>query len=139
MKTLVVGEHDRGGRMLVKKQRVVAVVAMALLAFAVAMLALTRSTTMTASSAATSPLDLVPPENETAELAAAGNGATPNETLDLKKSSGETVTLAMVKRMREQAEAVPAAASGIAWKQLGPYNIGGRMTDVVATGANTVI
>ena len=33
---------------------------------------------------------------------------------------------------RRRPPQVAAAATGIAWKQLGPYNIGGRLTDVVA-------
>ena len=81
----------------------------------------------------------MPPENETAELAAAANQATPDEMMDLKRSSGDEITIDMVRRQQAQAEAVPAAATGIAWQQLGPYNIGGRMTDVVALGNNAVL
>src|SRR3954471_17628696 len=70
-------------------------------------------------------------DNEAAERA---SGATPNELMDLKQSSNDVVTEAMVKRQQAQAAAVePAAApNGISWKQLGPYNVGGRVTDVVA-------
>ena len=81
----------------------------------------------------------MPPENETAELAAAANQATPDELMDLKRSSGDEITIDMVRRQQAQAEAVPAAATGIAWQQLGPYNIGGRMTDVVALGNDAVL
>ena len=59
-------------------------------------------------------------------------GTDPNALLDLKQGSGQDVTVAQVRRMQAQAAQVEAAASGIAWKQLGPYNIGGRLTDVVA-------
>jgi photosystem II stability/assembly factor-like uncharacterized protein len=125
-----------------RQQSVIVIVATLAFACAATMLALTRSTTQTApSGGAVSPLDLTPPYNEMAELAASGYGATPDETLDLKKSAGQTVTIDMVRRQQKQAAAVPAAATGIAWQQLGPYNIGGRMSDVVALAGrpNTVI
>src|ERR1044072_7648339 len=72
-----------------------------------------------------------PPENEALEHA---GGATPNEFQDFKLSSNADVTRAQVDQYKAQAAAVPAAAdaSGLGWKQLGPYNIGGRVTDVVA-------
>ena len=119
-----------------KQQSIAAVIGAALLLGAIVMLSLTRSTTV-APSGAVSDLMVLPPENEAAERAL---GADPNELLDLKKSSGAEVTTAMVRRQQAQAEAVPAAATGIAWQQLGPYNIGGRMSDVVAhqSQANTV-
>jgi photosystem II stability/assembly factor-like uncharacterized protein len=122
-----------------KQQSAVVIVATVLFAFAATMLALTRSTTETEPQSAASPVNLVPPENETAELAAAANQATPDEMMDLKRSSGDEITIDMVRRQQAQAEAVPAAATGIAWQQLGPYNIGGRMTDVVALGNNAVL
>ena len=122
-----------------KRQSVVVVVATVLFACAATMLALTRSTTEIEPQSAASPVNLVPPENETAELAAAANQATPDELMDLKRSSGDEITIDMVRRQQAQAEAVPAAATGIAWQQLGPYNIGGRMTDVVALGDNAVL
>src|SRR3954468_18838094 len=71
---------------------------------------------------------LVPPEHESAPV----GRADPDEYLDLKQSSARPVTVAEVRRAQAQAAAVPAAASGIAWHQLGPYNIGGRVVDVVA-------
>jgi photosystem II stability/assembly factor-like uncharacterized protein len=73
-------------------------------------------------------LPLVAPEHE---MRLPGQ-ADPNEYLDLKQSSAQPVTVAQVRRMQAQAEDVPAAASGIHWQQLGPYNIGGRVVDVVA-------
>ena len=94
-----------------KRQSVVVVVATVLFAFAATMLALTRSTTEIEPQNATSPVNLVPPENETAELAAAANQATPDELMDLKRSSGDEITIDMVRRQQAQAEAVPAAAT----------------------------
>src|SRR4051794_8313556 len=104
----------------------VAVGAVALLA-AVMSFALTRSTTVVK----TSRTDVAaqPPENEALEHS---GGATPDELMDLKESSNATVTTAMVRRQQAQAADVPAAANGISWKQMGPYNIGGRVTDVGA-------
>ena len=92
------------------------------------MLALTKSTTVVPKT------DLgqtvVAPENETA----LANRATPDEFQDFKESSNAIVTAAQIERQKAQAAAVDAAASpnGLSWKQLGPYNIGGRVTDVVA-------
>jgi len=83
--------------------------------------------TLTSSSATTSANDVVAPEHEVAT-----QGATPDELMDLKESSNATVTTAMVKRQQAQAAAVDPAANGIAWHQLGPYNVGGRVVDVVA-------
>src|SRR5262249_37049818 len=73
-------------------------------------------------------LVVVPPEREL-QLA---KTAMPDEMLDLKQSSNAFVSAEQVRRAQAQAAAVPAAASGIAWQQLGPFNIGGRVTDVVA-------
>jgi photosystem II stability/assembly factor-like uncharacterized protein len=42
------------------------------------------------------------------------------------------VTEEQVLRAQRQAEQIAPAATGIAWKQLGPYNIGGRVSDIVA-------
>src|SRR4051794_1028612 len=58
--------------------------------------------------------------------------ADPDEYLDLKQSSAKPVSAAEVKRAQAQAADVAAAAGGISWQQLGPYNIGGRVVDVVA-------
>src|SRR4051794_6854096 len=71
---------------------------------------------------------LVAPEHETV----LPGRADPNEYLDVKQSSDQTVTVAQVRRAQAQADAVPAAAGGIAWQQLSPYNVGGRVVDVVA-------
>src|SRR6478609_2995085 len=94
-----------------KWQSVVVVGATVLFAFVATMLALTRSTTEIQPQSAASPVNLVPPENETAELAAAANQATPDELMDLKRSSGDEITIDMVRRQQAQAEAVPAAAN----------------------------
>ena len=51
---------------------------------------------------------------------------------DWQLSSGQEVTAEQVRRMQAQAAEIEPAATGIAWQQLGPYNIGGRVTDVVA-------
>jgi hypothetical protein len=100
--------------------------AVALLA-AISMLALTRSTTSTAPSSPVADI-VIPPENEAAEMALGD----PNALLELQQGSGKNVTVEQVRRMQAQAAQVEAAATGIAWQQLGPYNIGGRLTDVVA-------
>ena len=92
---------------------------------AVAMLALTRSVTPKRASAPAGEVAQAP-ENEGLQ------GATPDELRDLKVGSGEMVTREQVERMQAQADAVAPAADGIGWKQLGPYNIGARVTDVVA-------
>ncbi|HEY6890840.1 MAG TPA: hypothetical protein VI300_23750 [Solirubrobacter sp.] len=97
--------------------------AFALLA-AIATVGLTRSTTVVPKTDLGQ--TIVPPEHETAL------GATPDELMDLKEAGGGAVTTAMVRRQQAQAAAVPAAATGLAWKQMGPYNVGGRVTDVVA-------
>src|SRR4051812_7869266 len=95
----------------------------------IAMLALTRSTTPAPSQAQTNVASAVAPENEAPEHA---SGATPDEFQDFKLSSNADVTRAQVDQMKAQAAAVAPAAGGLPWKQLGPYNIGGRVTDVVA-------
>src|SRR4051794_9033074 len=97
----------------------------AVLALGVASVAGTRSTVHAPKPGAQV---LVPPEHEGIGAAKAD----PNEYLDLKQSSDRPVTIAQVRRMQAQAEAVPAAANGLHWGQLGPYNIGGRLVDVVA-------
>ena len=72
---------------------------------------------------------IIPPENEAAEMAL---GTDPNALLDSSRAPAQDVSVAQVRQMQAQAAQVEAAATGIAWKQLGPYNIGGRLTDVVA-------
>ncbi|HEY6890885.1 MAG TPA: hypothetical protein VI300_23990 [Solirubrobacter sp.] len=115
--------------MRTKKRSKVKLTAMALGALvllnAMVMLALTRSTTPRASQTAGL---VVPPE---VESIAAGQ-ADPDEYLDLKQSSASAVSEAQVKQAQAQAADVPAAANGIAWQQLGPYNVGGRVVDVQA-------
>ncbi|RKQ93977.1 photosystem II stability/assembly factor-like uncharacterized protein [Solirubrobacter pauli] len=110
-----------------------AVVAFGLAAVLAAVLtvAFTHSTTRVSSKAPVDVASAVPPENEALEHR---NGFTPNEFKDFQLSSNDTVSRAQVDRMKAQAAAVaPAAgAAGLPWKQLGPYNIGGRVTDVVA-------
>src|SRR6478609_11075289 len=95
---------------------------------AVLTIAFTRSTTVVKTTG--TDVAAVPPENEALEHAA--GGATPDELRDLKESSNATVTTEMVRRQQAQAADVPAAANGISWKQMGPYNIGGRVVDVTA-------
>ena len=74
------------------------------------------------------PVVVVPPE---VESIVAGR-ADPDEYLDLRQSSASAVSEAQVRQAQAQAAEVPAAASGIAWQQLGPYNVGGRVVDVQA-------
>ena len=112
-----------------RREQVAASVCAVVLLAAISALALTRSTTPTAPSGAAVADAIIPPENEAAEMAL---GTDPNALLDLKQGSDQDVTVAQVRQMQAQAAQVEAAATGIAWKQLGPYNIGGRLTDVVA-------
>src|SRR3954451_17600305 len=58
--------------------------------------------------------------------------ADPDEYLDPKESSAQPVSAAEVKRAQAQAADVSPAAGSLNWQQLGPYNIGGRVVDVVA-------
>jgi photosystem II stability/assembly factor-like uncharacterized protein len=67
---------------------------------------------------------LVPPERETAAR------MSPDEYLDLKQSSARPVTTAQVERMQAQAAAVADAPNPTAWQQVGPANVGARVTDV---------
>src|SRR3954462_7495838 len=84
-----------------------------------AAIALTRSTTPRPEVSA----DVaVPPENEALEHRA--GQLAPDESLDFKQASASEVTEAQVKRAQAQAALVAPAAGGIAWRQLGPYNIG---------------
>lgn len=116
------------------------VTAVALAALAVvnvlAMVAFTRSTTPTPAESSLAGKTIIPPEDESAENLP--GSLTPDEFSDLKKSSGDEVTEDMVRRQQAQAAAIAPAATNIAsaWKQLGPYNIGGRVTDVVADRFN---
>src|SRR4051794_26792005 len=112
-----------------KQQRVAGAMAAFVFLGALAMLALTTSTTLVPTKQTA--VVALPPENEALEH---GNAAAPNEFKDFQLSSNAAVTRAQVDQMKAQAAAVePAAApNGLSWKQLGPYNIGGRVTDVVA-------
>ena len=115
------------------KLKVTAVVLAALaLVNVLAMVAFTRSTTPPEPGSSLAGKSILPPEDESAENVP--GRATPDEVSDLKKSSASEVTEEQVLRMQRQAAAIPAAATGIAsmWQQLGPFNIGGRVTDVVA-------
>ena len=96
-------------------------------AVAVTALALTHSTTVTPTSDSAS--TAVAPEHE---LAVAGQ-LSPNEYQDLKESSHAFVSAEQVARQKAQAAAVdPAAtANGLAWSQMGPYNIGGRLSGMI--------
>jgi photosystem II stability/assembly factor-like uncharacterized protein len=96
----------------------------------IAIVAFTRSTTPPAPSSPLAGTIVVPPENEAAEHAA--GRASPDEYLDLKQSSASSVSEAQVERAQAQAAAVAPAANGLAWAQLGPYNVGGRVVDVQA-------
>jgi len=91
--------------------------------------AFTRSTTRVTSQAPGDIASAIPPENEALEHR---NGFSPDEFKDFQLSSNATVTRAQVDQMKAQAAAVAPAADGMPWKQLGPYNIGGRVTDTVA-------
>src|SRR3954447_14230670 len=112
-----------------KQQSIVAVLIGVLAAGAVLLLGSMRSVTKVVPAQDAS-LIYLPPENEAAEHRA--GTANPDEMLDLKQSSNAFVSAEQVRRAQAQAAAVPAAASSIAWQQLGPFNIGGRVTDVVA-------
>ncbi len=59
-----------------------------------------------------------------------GGPAAPAEYLTRKFTSGQNVTTAQIRRAQQQAAALPAA--GNAWNLVGPTNIGGRVTDLVA-------
>ena len=96
----------------------------------IAIVAFTRSTTPPARSSPLAGTIVLPPENEAAEHAA--GRASPDEYLDLKQSSASSVSEAQVERAQAQAAAVAPAANGLAWAQLGPYNVGGRVVDVQA-------
>src|SRR3954471_16738186 len=98
-----------------------------LLLNAIALVAFTRSTTHAPAGASVADV-VVPPE---VESIAAGQ-TDPDEYLDLKQSSASAVTEAQVKPAQAPASDRPAAAPGIAWQQLGPYNVGGRVVDVQA-------
>ena len=123
-------DHESGGLGARRPKRGLglryAVIALGVVA--VTMLALTKSTTVTQRS--DSGQTVVAPENETA----LGNRATPDEFQDLRESSNAPASAAQIERQKAQAAAVDPAAgpNGLSWKQLGPYNIGGRVTDVVA-------
>ncbi len=110
-----------------RPQSVAAAIGTAALLGAIVMLAFTGSTTKRHTQAPVDIASAVPPENEAAE-----NGTIPDIMRDLQVSSGQDVTVAQVERMQAQADAVEPAANGIGWKQLGPYNIGARVTDTVA-------
>ncbi len=108
-----------------RQQAAVLLVGAVLMTAALTMLAFTRSTTPNGSHG---PLGLVaPPETESTV-----GKADPDEYLDLKESSASPVSAEEVARAQRQAAAVAPAANGIAWQQLGPFNIGGRVVDVVA-------
>jgi hypothetical protein len=113
-----------------RSRRRVAVVAVGALVLlnAIVMLAFTRWTTPPAPGTSVAGDVVVPPENE----ALLPGKADPDEYLDLKQSSASAVTEAQVKQAQAQAAEVAPAANGIAWQQLGPYNIGGRVVDVQA-------
>lgn len=126
--------------MKTKRRSKLKVMAVALAALALvnvlAMVAFTRSTTPPEPGSSLAGKLVIPPEDESAENVP--GRATPDELSDLKKSSASEETEEQVLRMQRQAAAIPAAATGIAsaWKQLGPFNIGGRVTDVVADRFN---
>ena len=107
-----------------KQRRATLVVGALLLALTVATFGLTHSTTRKA----------VPKTSALAQAPEAESPygkADPDEYLDLKESSAQSVSASEIKRAQAQAADVPAAAGGISWQQLGPYNIGGRVIDVV--------
>src|SRR3954454_17557404 len=95
---------------------------------AIGVLAFTRSTAVAPRGLDRAKIVLAP------ETERATGAMTPDEYLDFKQSSNDVVTEAQVMRQKAQAAAVAPAAAGSAmpWQQLGPYNIGGRVTDVVA-------
>jgi photosystem II stability/assembly factor-like uncharacterized protein len=117
------------GKPRTRHQSVVAGIGAVALFGAILMLAFTHSTTPRRADSSATVAEALPPENEALEHA---SGVTPDELRDLKESSNDTVTTEMVRRQQAQAADVPAASTEISWKQMGPYNIGGRVTDVVA-------
>jgi hypothetical protein len=124
-------KRRRGFGGMRRHQSVIAGIGAVAMLAAILTLAFTRSTTPTRQHTPTDLAVVQPPENEALERA---GGATPDEFSDFRLSSNAEVTREQVDRYKAQAAAVPAAAaaSGLQWKQLGPYNIGGRVTDVVA-------
>jgi photosystem II stability/assembly factor-like uncharacterized protein len=91
----------------------------------VAAVATARSTSGTHEQLAAAPVAQPPQiENETAAPDA------PDEYLDLKQSSAQSVSTAQVQRAQAQAAAVPAAGS-TPWQLEGPANVGGRVVDLV--------
>ena len=123
-----------GDAMRTKKRSRLQVTAGALAALVlvnvIALVAFTRSTTPPPPSSTLAGKLILPPENEAAEFLP--GATTPDEYMDLKQSSASDVTEAQVLRAQAQAADVAPAAGGLAWEQLGPFNIGGRVTDVVA-------
>src|SRR4051794_15414216 len=112
-------------RMKTKQQRATVVIGALLLALMVATFGLTHSTARKA----------VPASSALAQAPEAESPygkADPDEYLDLKESSAQPVSAGEFKRAQAQAADVSAAAGGLNWQQLGPYNIGGRVVDGVA-------
>jgi photosystem II stability/assembly factor-like uncharacterized protein len=64
-----------------------------------------------------------------ADAEGADAGEVPNGYLDLKATSGKTVTRAQVKRAGQQAALIPTGDPA-AWQFVGPTNVGGRVVDL---------
>jgi sortilin (neurotensin receptor 3) len=64
------------------------------------------------------------------EAEAGEDPAAPGQYLELKQSSAKHVSLAQVRRARQQARAI-ATATDAGWQLIGPSNIGGRVVDLV--------
>jgi len=79
-------------------------------------------------------VSVAPAENGEAEAAP----EEPGSYLAFREASGTDLTTEMFRRAKEQAAAIPASTG--TWTDLGPTNIGGRITDLVvdASNANTI-
>src|SRR3954451_19791582 len=108
------------------RRKVLLAIGVAMLSLTLTAIGLTRSTRAPSSAQRPAALAAAP------EAESPYGKADPDEYLDLKQSSASKVTAAQVARAQAQAAEVAPAANGIAWQQLGPYNIGGRVVDVVA-------
>ena len=97
----------------------------------IAMVAFTRSTTPPPPGSTLAGKLIIPPENEAAEHAAgrADAGRVPGPQAELERATSPRRRSSARRRRPPRSR---RRRHGLAWKQLGPYNIGGRVTDVVA-------
>ena len=93
-----------------------------LVAFAAAFAAIGPSSQVTPTSPA-------PGRNAAAEPDGEGGPEAPALYMALKERSGKQLTTEMYRRAMRQADAMPVSTG--TWQDLGPTNIGGRITDLV--------